>query len=180
MSTSYLIILTGIIEKLDYIKELGVDAIWIQPVYRSPMVDMGYDPLTMREIDPIFGTLEDMKNLIRASHDRDLKVVMDIVVNHLSDQSDWFKRSVNREDPFTDYFIWHDGKRINDTHVVEPNNWVSLFSRRESAWAWNENRQQYYFYQFSEQQPDLNYHNPKVQEEMDVSRAIPPILFHFL
>ncbi|XP_072159768.1 maltase A3 isoform X1 [Bemisia tabaci] len=156
--------LNGIIEKLDYVKDLGVDSIWIQPVYRSPMVDMGYDPISMREIDPVFGTMEDMKELIRTAHEKGLKIVMDFVVNHVSDESEWFKRSVNGEEPYADYFVWHDGKEINGTHKVEPNNWVSMFA--ESAWSWNEKRQQYYLHQFHAKQPDLNYRNPKVREEM--------------
>nr|XP_018913709.1 PREDICTED: probable maltase [Bemisia tabaci] len=154
-----------IIEKLDYIKELGVDAIWIQPVYRSPMVDMGYDPISMKEIDPLFGTMEDMKNLIQASHERKLKVVMDFVPNHVSDQSEWFKRSVNRDGPYTDYFVWHDGKRINDSYRTEPNNWVGWFEK--SAWKWNEKRQQYYYRLFKDEQPDLNVRNPAVQAELE-------------
>ncbi|XP_072161116.1 probable maltase isoform X2 [Bemisia tabaci] len=157
--------LKGIIEKLDYIKDLGVDAIWIQPVYRSPMVDMGYDIISFREIDPIFGTMEDMKNLIREAHKMDLLVVMDFVVNHVSDQSEWFQRSVKREEPYTDYFIWHGGKEINETLKVEPNNWASFFS--PSAWKWNENRKEYYFHQFSEHQPDLNLRNVKVRYEIE-------------
>ncbi|CAH0393663.1 unnamed protein product [Bemisia tabaci] len=158
--------LNGIYEKLDYIKDLGVDVVWIQPVYRSPMIDMGYDPISMREIDPIFGTLDDMKRLIQGAHERDLKVLMDFVPNHTSNESEWFKRSVEREEPYTDYFIWHDGRPVNNTHRVEPNNWISQFTDH-SAWTWNDKRQQYYFHHFSEEQPDLNLRNPKVQGELE-------------
>nr|XP_018897744.1 PREDICTED: maltase A3-like [Bemisia tabaci] len=157
--------LKGIYEKLDYVKSIGVDAIWIQPFYKSPMFDMGYDVEDYKAVDPIFGTIEDFKELQKAVTDRGMKLILDYVPNHTSDKCEWFKLSERRIEPYTDYYIWKDPKRINDTHTTVPNNWKSIFPG--SMWTWSDIRKQYYLHQFSAQQPDLNYRNPKVKKEME-------------
>ncbi|CAH0386141.1 unnamed protein product [Bemisia tabaci] len=157
--------LKGICEKLDYVKSIGVDAIWIQPFYKSPMFDMGYDVEDYKAVDPTFGTIEDFKELQKAVKDRGMKLILDYVPNHTSDKCEWFKLSERRIEPYTDYYIWKDPKRINDTHTTVPNNWKSIFPG--SMWTWSDIRKQYYLHQFSAQQPDLNYRNPKVKKEME-------------
>ncbi|CAH0392591.1 unnamed protein product [Bemisia tabaci] len=157
--------LNGILERLDYVKEIGVDTIWIQPFYKSPMADMGYDVADYRAVDPMFGTMDDFKRLLKNSHEKGMKVIVDFVPNHSSDQGEWFKLSEQRIEPFTDFYVWKDGKRINETHTTHPNNWRSVF--RGPAWTWSEKRKQYYFHQFAPQQPDLNYYNPRVRREME-------------
>nr|XP_018897812.1 PREDICTED: probable maltase [Bemisia tabaci] len=157
--------LNGIYEKLDHLKEIGVDAVWIQPFYKSPMFDMGYDISDYKDVDPLFGTIDDFKRLQKAIKDKGMKLIVDFVPNHTRDQSEWFKLSEQRVEPYTDYYIWKNPKRINDTHTTVPNNWKSFFAW--TAWTWSEKRKQYYFHQFSPQQPDLNFRNPKVKKEME-------------
>ncbi|XP_003702695.1 maltase A3 [Megachile rotundata] len=163
--------LQGITSKLEHFKDINVGAIWLSPIYDSPMVDFGYDIRNFTKIDKIFGTEEDLKALAAKAKKLGLKVVLDLVPNHTSDEHLWFQLSINRTDPYTDYYIWNDGKLVNETSAngtvikrVPPNNWASVFNG--SAWTWNEKRQQYYFHQFYPKQPDLNYSNPKVQQEM--------------
>lgn len=152
--------LRGIIEKLDYIKELGVDIVWICPVYKSPMVDNGYDISDYRDINPEFGTLEDWKELINGLHERGIKLVMDLVVNHTSNEHPWFLESKKSKDnPYRDYYIWREGKGKK-----APNNWSSFFTG--SAWEYDEVTGEYYLHLFSKEQPDLNWDNPKVREEV--------------
>ncbi len=152
--------LRGIIEKLDYIKELGVDIVWICPVYKSPMVDNGYDISDYRNINPEFGTLEDWKELINGLHERGIKLVMDLVVNHTSNEHPWFLESKKSKDnPYRDYYIWQEGKGKK-----APNNWSSFFTG--SAWEYDEVTGEYYLHLFSKEQPDLNWDNPKVREEV--------------
>lgn len=152
--------LRGIIEKLDYIKELGVDIVWICPVYKSPMVDNGYDISDYRDINPEFGTLEDWKELINGLHERGIKLVMDLVVNHTSNEHPWFLESKKSKDnPYRDYYIWREGKGKK-----APNNWSSFFTG--SAWDYDEVTGEYYLHLFSKEQPDLNWDNPKVREEV--------------
>nr|XP_018914092.1 PREDICTED: alpha-glucosidase-like [Bemisia tabaci] len=161
--------LRGIYEKLDYIKDIGVDTVWIQPFYESPMVDMGYDVSDFEKIDPMFGTMEDYKELVRGIHDRGMKLVVDFVPNHMSVKSDWFRLSEDGVEPYKDFFIWNSGKTLNDTHTTYPNNWLSVFGG--SAWTWSEKRKQYYYKQFAPLQPDLNYRSPVVyQKMMDVMK----------
>lgn len=153
--------LKGIQEKLPYLKELGVDAIWIAPIYLSPQIDNGYDIADYYTIDPMFGTNEDMYELIEQAHDMGIKIIMDFVANHTSDQSEWFKESSRSKDnPYSDFYIWKDAKEDGS----EPNNWGSSFGG--SAWTWNESRQQYYLHYYASEQPDLNWENPKVREEI--------------
>lgn len=152
--------LQGIIQKLDYLKELGVDIIWLSPVYRSPNDDNGYDISDYRGIMGEFGTMADMDQLIEEMHQREMKLVMDLVVNHTSDEHAWFIESrSSKENPYRDYYIWRPG---NDGQ--EPNNWGSWFGG--SAWEHDEMTDEYFLHIFSKKQPDLNWENPKVREEI--------------
>jgi len=158
--------LQGIDEKLDYLKNLGVDAIWISPCYLSPQIDNGYDIADYRKIDPMFGNNEDMKELIHDAHSRNIKIIMDMVANHTSDKSIWFEESrKSRDNYFSDFYIWKDPKSDGS----EPNNWGSNFGG--SAWTYDENRKQYYLHYYGKQQPDLNWENPNVRQAIyDVMR----------
>ena len=152
--------LEGIRQRLDYLHWLGVDAIWITPVYRSPMKDFGYDVSDYCDIDPMFGSLADFDRLIADAHARGLKVVMDFVPNHTSDQHPWFIESrSSRKADRRDWYIWRDGKDGGP-----PNNWISNFGG--SAWEWDEATRQYYYHAFLREQPDLNWRNPHVREAM--------------
>ncbi|KAH8285196.1 hypothetical protein KR054_006031 [Drosophila jambulina] len=157
--------LNGITSKLEYLKDLGVTAAWLSPIFTSPMVDFGYDISDFFDIQPEYGTLEDFKALIKRAKELDLKIILDFVPNHSSNESIWFKKSVAREKGYEDYYVWHDGKINSVTGAREPpSNWLQAF--RGSAWEWNEVRQQYYLHQFAVQQADLNYRNPLVVEQM--------------
>lgn len=114
----------GIISKLEHLKELGIGGTWLSPIFKSPMADFGYDIADFYSVDPIFGTNEDLEELFRKAKALGIKVILDFVPNHSSDQSEWFKKSVNREEPYTNYYIWNDGKVV-DGKRVPPNNWVS-------------------------------------------------------
>lgn len=155
--------LKGIIRHLDYIQDLGANIIWLSPIYKSPMVDFGYDISDFRDIEPIFGTITDFKNLLSAMKNRGMKLIMDFVPNHSSDEHEWFQKSVANIQPYADYYIWKDAKMIDGVRHP-PNNWLSCFGG--SAWTWNEHRQQYYFHAFARQQPDLDFRNPKVRDEI--------------
>ncbi|NKE04410.1 glycoside hydrolase family 13 protein [Mesobacillus selenatarsenatis] len=150
----------GIISKLDYLKELGVDVIWLSPVYQSPNDDNGYDISDYREIMDDFGTMADWELLLKEMHDRGLKLIMDLVVNHSSDEHQWFVESrKSKDNPYRDYYIWRPGK-----DGKEPNNWQSTFSG--SAWQYDENTDEYFLHIFSKKQPDLNWENPKLRHEV--------------
>lgn len=151
--------LPGIIEKLDYIAGLGVDAIWISPIFKSPMKDFGYDISDYREIDPMFGTLEDFDELLCKAHNLGLRVIIDQVLSHTSDQHAWFEESrQSRSNAKADWYVWADPKPDG----TQPNNWLSIFGG--AGWHWEPRRQQYYLHNFLESQPDLNFHNPEVQK----------------
>lgn len=152
--------LWGVYEKLDYIKSLGCDGIWFSPIYPSPGADCGYDISNYRDIAPEFGGMEAFKKVLEGAHARDMKVVMDLVVNHTSDEHEWFQKSRRRIDPYTDYYIWRPGKPGGKL----PNNWDSFFEGK--AWAFDEVRGEYYLHLFAVKQPDLNMDNPKVREEV--------------
>ena len=153
--------LPGVIEKLDYLKELGIDVIWLSPVFDSPQDDNGYDIRDYRSVYAGFGTNEDMEELIAQAHKRGIKVVMDLVVNHTSDEHVWFVESrKSRENAYSDYYIWKDPKADGS----EPNNWGSSFCG--SAWEYSEQRGQYFLHFYSRRQPDLNWENPKVRKEV--------------
>lgn len=152
--------LRGIISRLDYLKSLGIGAVWLCPVYDSPNADMGYDIRDYEKIMAEFGTMEDFDELLRGLHERDIKLIMDLVVNHSSDEHRWFVESrSSRENPYRDYYIWRDGRDGR-----EPNNWASFFT--PSAWSYDEGTGQWYLHLFSEKQPDLNWENPSVREEV--------------
>lgn len=154
----------GIIEHLDNIKDLGVGIIWLGPVYRSPDADNGYDISDYRDIDPKFGTMADMDRLIEETKRRDIKLVMDLVINHTSDEHSWFAQSRDKNSPYRDYYIWQPPK-----NGKAPNNWISLFGG--SCWEYDEQSGEYYMHLFAKKQPDLNYRNPKVLEEIkDIMR----------
>ncbi len=144
--------LLGIINKLDYVKSLGVDVIWLSPVYRSPNDDNGYDISGYLEINPEFGTMEDMEHLIDEASQRGLKIIMDLVINHTSDEHPWFIQSKDPASPYRDYYIWQD----------KPNNWTSFFGGS----AWEKEGDSYYLHLFSKKQPDLNWHNPAILDEV--------------
>ena len=153
--------LPGVTAKLDYIASLNVDAIWLSPFFTSPMKDFGYDVSDYRNVDPIFGTLEDFDELIAEAHKRDLKIMIDQVLSHSSDQHPWFVESrANRDNPKADWYVWADPK----SDGTPPNNWLSVFGG--SAWAWDSRRKQYYLHNFLTSQPDLNFHNPEVQKQV--------------
>jgi alpha-glucosidase len=156
--------LNGIIERLDYLQKLGVEAIWLTPVYPSPQVDFGYDISDYEKIDPQYGTLADFDHLIAEAGKRHIRVLMDMVMNHTSDQHKWFIESrSSRDNPYRDWYMWRDGKGETATSKGEPpNNWQSEFGG--SAWQWDEKTRQYYYHKFYSQQPDLNWDNPKVHE----------------
>lgn len=152
--------LPGIIAKLDYLETLGVDLLWLTPVYRSPNDDNGYDISDYQAIDPEFGTMADFERLLTQAHRRGIRVIMDLVINHTSDEHPWFVESRKSNDnPYRDYYIWRDGKNGR-----EPNNWSSHFSK--SAWTFDERTGQYYLHLFSRKQPDLNWENPQVRAEI--------------
>ena len=150
----------GIISRLDYLKDLGIDAVWISPVYRSPQDDNGYDISDYQDIDPMFGTLSDMEELIREADRRGIKIIMDLVLNHTSDEHRWFHEAVKGKDnPYHDYYVWRDGEE-----GTYPNDMKAAFGG--PAWEWVPELKQYYFHQFSVKQPDLNWENPKVRREI--------------
>lgn len=152
--------LQGIIQKLDYLKELGVDVIWLSPIYDSPNDDNGYDIRDYYQIMNEFGTMEDLDHLLDAAHQRGLKIIMDLVVNHTSDEHSWFVESKKGPDnPYRDYYVWKPGK-----NGKEPNNWGSIFSG--PAWDYDENTNEYYLHLFSKKQPDLNWENPALRNEI--------------
>lgn len=150
--------LRGITGKLDYLSWLGVDAIWLSPVYASPMHDFGYDIADYRSIDPLFGTMGDFDGLLAAAHARSIRVIMDLVINHTSHMHQWFLESrLSRGNPKRDWYIWRDGKNGGP-----PNNWMSVFGG--SAWTFDPVTSQYYLHSFLEEQPDLNWRNPVLRE----------------
>jgi alpha-glucosidase len=157
----------GIASRLDYLKDLGIDAIWITPMYPSPGIDYGYDISDYTAIDPVYGTMQDFDNLVAEAKKRDIRVLMDFVINHTSDQHAWFKESrSSRENPKRDWYIWRDGKGETATDKGQPpNNWQSWFGH--SAWTWDETTRQYYYHYFYVQQPDLNWRNPEIHKAMD-------------
>ncbi|KZN49995.1 alpha-glucosidase family protein [Pseudoalteromonas luteoviolacea] len=151
--------LNGIIERLDYIKSLGVDAIWISPFFKSPMKDFGYDISDYRDIDPMFGNIEDFDNLIAQAHQRDIKIIIDQVLSHTSNEHPWFVESrQDKNNEKSDWYVWADAKPDGSP----PNNWLSIFGG--VAWQWEPRRCQYYLHNFLTEQPDLNFHNPQVRQ----------------
>lgn len=158
--------LKGITQRLPYIASLGVDAIWISPFFKSPMKDFGYDVSDYRAIDPMFGTMEDFRTLLDQAHAQGLKVMIDLVLSHTSDQHPWFGESrASRDNSRSDWYVWADAKPDG----TPPNNWLSIFGG--PAWQWDSRRQQYYLHNFLASQPDLNFHCAEVQDALlDVAR----------
>ena len=157
--------LNGISQRLDYLRTLGVDAIWITPMYPSPQVDFGYDIADYQSVDPQYGTLADFDRLLAESRKRGIRVLVDMVLNHTSDRHRWFiEASRSRASPFHDYYVWSDGKKDAAGRPVPPNNWVSLFGG--SAWEYVPAVQQFYYHRFYRQQPDLNWRNPALERAM--------------
>lgn len=154
--------LKGILSKLDYLKYLGVDIVWLSPVYKSPNDDNGYDISDYCAIMDEFGTMADWEALLEGLHIRGMRLIMDLVVNHSSDEHEWFveSRSSKENNPYRDYYIWRPGKPDG----TEPNNWLSFFGG--SAWAYDEGTGEYYLHLFTKKQPDLNWENPKLREEV--------------
>jgi alpha-glucosidase len=158
--------LSGITEKLDYLADLGIDAIWLSHINPSPDVDFGYDVSDYCAIDPKFGTMQDFEDLVAAAHKLGIRIVLDLVLNHTSDQHPWFKSArKSKNDPYRDWYIWHDA----DPFGKPPNNWQAVFGG--SGWEWDQETEQYYYHMFYKQQPDLNWRNPKVHNALlDVFR----------
>lgn len=158
--------LQGITQRLDHVASLGADAVWISPFFRSPMKDFGYDVSDYRDIDPLFGNMADFDALVAHAHKLGLRVMIDLVLSHSSDQHPWFAESrVSRDNPKADWYVWSDPKPDGTV----PNNWLSIFGG--SAWQWDARREQYYLHNFLSTQPDLNFHNPDVQQALlDVAR----------
>lgn len=156
----------GITSRLDYLKSLGVDIVWTSPIYTSPQADMGYDIADYKDIDPIYGSLSDVDELIAEAKKRDMRIMMDLVVNHTSNMHQWFLDSrSSRDNPKRDWYIWKDPKSISDAGVPEPpNNWAQILGEANSAWTYDTETGQYYLSVFSAPQPDLNWENPEVRE----------------
>src|SRR5262249_18698687 len=147
--------------RLDYLSWLGIDAIWISPIYPSPMTDFGYDVSDYCNIDPLFGSIADFDRLLESAHDRGLKIIFDFVPNHTSNKHPWFEESrTNRTNGKRDWYVWRDPKPDGGP----PNNWMSQFGG--PAWAEDSNTGQYYLHSFLREQPDLNWRNPEVQKAM--------------
>ncbi|WP_187262968.1 alpha-amylase family glycosyl hydrolase [Pontibacter beigongshangensis] len=151
--------LKGLTEKLDYLHDLGIDCVWVTPFYQSPMKDFGYDISDFKSVDKMFGTMKDFDELLHETHKRGMKLILDQVPNHTSDQHEWFKEArSSRDNPKRDWFIWADA----DAEGNPPNNWLAMFGG--SAWEWDEKTEQFYYHAFLKEQPDLNWRNPEVQE----------------
>jgi alpha-glucosidase len=155
----------GITQKLDYLEDLGANALWLSPFYPSPMADFGYDVADYCDVDPIFGNLSDMKKLITEAHKHGIKIMVDLVPNHSSDEHEWFRSSKqSREGKYADWYIWRDAKAKDDSgKPIPPNNWLDIFTG-ETAWEWEPAREQFYLHSFDVHQPDLNWANPEVRE----------------
>ena len=152
--------LWGVLEKLDYLQELGIDGVWFSPLYPSPGADCGYDISDYMDIAPEYGGMEAFRAVLDGLHQRGMKLIMDLVVNHTSDEHEWFQKSRRRIEPYTDYYIWRPAKKNGKL----PNNWDSHFEGK--AWQWDDLRQEYYLHLFAVKQPDLNMDNPLVRTEV--------------
>ncbi|CEL10316.1 Putative Alpha-glucosidase (Fragment) [Aspergillus calidoustus] len=161
--------LPGITSKLDYLVDLGVNVIWVSPMYESPQVDMGYDISNYEAVHPPYGTVEDMEILIRETHARGMKLMLDLVINHTSDQHEWFKESRSSKDnPKRAWYIWRPPRYSPEGKRLPPNNWRAAWGPI-SAWEWDEATQEYYFHIFAAQQPDLNWENPETRKAIYAS-----------
>ncbi|KAK0048892.1 maltase 1 [Biomphalaria pfeifferi] len=156
--------LKGITTRIGYLKDLGIDCVWLSPICRSPMKDFGYDCSDAEDVDPIFGNLEDFKELLAEVHNQGLKLIVDFVPGYTSDQHVWFQKSIRREGKYTNYYVWDDGKILDNGTRVPPNNWLSIFGG--PAWQWNEVRQQYYYHVFIKEAPEMNHRDENVEWEL--------------
>ncbi|HLM21595.1 MAG TPA: alpha-amylase family glycosyl hydrolase, partial [Propionibacteriaceae bacterium] len=160
--------LRGIIQHLDYLEWLGVDAIWLSPIFRSPMADFGYDISDHCDIDPLFGTLQDAQELINEAHGRNIKVLFDVVLSHTSDQHPWFQQSrSSRSSRFRDWYVWRDGPTPGRAEGGPPNNWLAGFPADAAAWTFDEPTRQWYLHSHLPEQPDLNWENPAVADAQE-------------
>ena len=152
--------LNGVTQRLGYLQSLGIDAVWLSPIYPSPQVDFGYDISDYENIDPQYGTLADFDKLLAQAKQHQIRIIMDMVLNHTSDKHKWFEESASsRTNPKADWYVWHDAKGFTaDGKPIPPNNWISGFGG--SAWEWVPARKQFYYHNFYKQQPDLNWRNP--------------------
>ena len=156
--------LWGVLSRLDYIRSLNVDAIWFSPLYPSPNADFGYDISDYMDIHPDYGNLEVFRQVLDAAHERGMRVFMDLVVNHTSDEHMWFKESrKGKNNPYHDYYFWRPGRQ-KGRRLLPPNNWTSIFEG--GAWEYDRNIDEFYLHLFAKKQPDLNMDNPKVREEV--------------
>jgi maltose alpha-D-glucosyltransferase / alpha-amylase len=153
--------LRGLMQKLDHIQGLGVDCIWLLPIYPSPLRDDGYDIADFYNIMDTYGTIQDFRELVNAAHDRGMRVITDLVLNHTSDQHPWFQSArQSRHSPYRDYYVWSDSdQKYKETRII-------FLDTEKSNWSWDEEAGQFYWHRFYATQPDLNYDNPAVQEEM--------------
>jgi alpha-glucosidase len=155
--------LNGITQRLDCLQALGVDAIWIGPMFPSPQVDFGYDISDYENVDPQYGTLADFDHLLSEARRRNIRIILDMVLNHTSDQHPWFKgAATSRSDPRHGWYVWNDGVKDASGRLRPPNNWISLFGG--PAWQWVPAVNQYYYHEFYRAQPDLNWRNPEVEQ----------------
>lgn len=159
--------LHGITLRMPYLKFIGVTGVWLSPIFQSPMKDFGYDISDFRQIHSEFGTLDDFDHLVERCKELDVKLILDFVPNHSSDKHEWFRKSADPTDPehekYKDYYVWHEGKLLENGTRVPPSNWLSIF--RGSAWQWVESRKAYYYHQFLAEQPDLNYRSEDLVNE---------------
>jgi oligo-1,6-glucosidase len=154
----------GVTSRLDYLKSLGVDVVWTSPIYKSPQADMGYDIADYKAIDPAYGSLKDIDNLIAELKKRDMRLMMDLVVNHTSNEHDWFLESrSSKSNPKRDWYIWKPPKLVKDGDPEPPNNWAQILGEANSAWTYDEKTEEYYLSIFTPEQPDLNWENPEVR-----------------
>jgi len=157
--------LLGIASKVPYLAEIGMDGVWLSPIMQSPQADYGYDISNYTDIDENYGTLDDFDVLLEACKANNVKLILDLVPNHSSDEHEWFVKSENRDPGYENYYVWHPGTfdPVTGKHIP-PNNWVSVF--RFSGWKWSPKRKQFYYHAFLDKQPDLNYRNRRVVQEM--------------
>ncbi|XP_055594039.1 maltase 1-like [Uranotaenia lowii] len=156
--------LKGITERLEHLVDLGVDGVWFNPMFKSPMADFGYDISDFRDINPIFGTMADLEAMVARAHELGIKVLLDFVPNHSSDEHDWFVQSAAGNPEYRDFYTWRDGMAVGESTILPPNNWIAVF--HTPAWTQYQGGQ-FYLHQFDKKQPDLNYRNPRVKQEMD-------------
>ncbi|KXJ78600.1 alpha-glucosidase-like [Aedes albopictus] len=157
--------LPGITSKMSYLADIGIDATWLSPPFKSPLRDFGYDVSDFYDIQPEYGTLENFDELVEEAHKNGIKLMLDFIPNHSSDEHEWFVKSAQKDETYKDFYVWHPGKQNIETGNLDPpNNWISVFGG--PAWSYHEGRKEFYLHQFTDKQPDLNYRNPAVLAEM--------------